>query len=516
MTTEKPAIDPYRELFEKSSDAILIIEGDKFVDCNQATVDMLRYENRGEVLRTHPSELSPPTQPDGRDSYEKANEMIAIAFENGSHRFEWDHRRSDGDVFPVEVLLTAVKEEGREVLHVVWRDITDRRRLEENLRHSQKLEAVGKLAGGIAHDFNNLLVAVMGYSDLLTRRLANDPTGLAHVLKIQDAGQRAATLVKQLLAFARKQPHSIGVVDVGEAVSTVVGLISPIVGEETTVTCSAPRAPARIEADKGHVEQAVMNLVTNSHDAMPRGGTLDIITERRRIPEDCPDLTDLKPGAYVEIRVSDTGRGMPPDVMERSFEPFFTTKEMGRGTGLGLSTVFGIATQYGGTASIESEEGVGTTVRVLLPETHKAPRMEDGITISSEPPRGAESILVAEDDPAVYTFVTTILTEAGYRVRATRSGTEALQILLEENHIDLLLSDVIMPGMRGPDVVRELRKKDRCPQVLFISGYSDDTLEDIRHDKETVWFLAKPFSATELLEQVRRALNGSPEGRDGA
>lgn len=500
-------IDPYKELFEKSSDAILIIEGDQFVDCNQATVEMLRYENKGQVLRTHPSELSPPFQPDGRSSFEKANEMISIAFERGSHRFEWDHKRADGEVFPVEVLLTALKERGRRVLHVVWRDITERKRLEQNLLHSQKLEAVGKLAGGIAHDFNNLLVGVMGYSDLLAHYLHDNPKALEFVSRIKEAGDRAAALVKQLLAFARKQPHSITVVNVGDAVKTVLDLAAPIVGEEIRVTFEEPTTPMCVEADRGHLEQAVMNLIANSRDAMPRGGDIRVALRRCQIPDDDPTLVRLSPGPFVEISVADTGKGMSAQVANRSFEPFFTTKEMGRGTGLGLSTVFGIATQYGGTATIETEEGSGTKVRIILPETQKRPRKETPLPESDIFTGGSETILVAEDDPVVYTFVTSVLEDAGYRVFAAQNGKDALQLLERKTAIDLLLSDVIMPGMRGPEVVRRLTSQGRRLRVLFISGYSDDELHDLAYGIQGISLLAKPFSATELLIHVRKALD---------
>lgn len=507
MTRDPAKIDPYRELFEKSSDAILIIEGDKFVDCNEATVEMLRCKNKAEVLRTHPSELSPPFQPDGRNSYEKANEMISIAFEKGSNRFEWDHMRVDGDVFPVEVLLTAVKEEGRNVLHVVWRDITERKRLEENLRHSQKLEAIGKLAGGIAHDFNNLLVSVMGYTDLLTRRLKGDSKSIDYVSKIQEAGDRAAALVKQLLAFARKQPHSITVVDICESVETIMALIAPIVGEEINLTCESIDGPIHVEMDKGHLEQAVMNLVTNSRDAMPLGGDLMVRTKRCQLPDDHPDLTDLKHGEFVEFSVTDTGRGMSQDVMNHSFEPFFTTKEMGSGTGLGLSTVFGIAKQYGGTATLKSVEGKGTTVCVLLPESAKRPSIVGKHHVHAELPRGTETVLVAEDDPSVFALVTSTLKEAGYNVRATQNGADAYRMLMKDSKVDLFLSDVIMPGMRGPDVVRELRREGKDIPVLFISSYSDDTLDDLTTSNDGVSFLAKPFSTSKLLHRVRNAID---------
>jgi len=216
-TTQDPA-DRYRALFENSADAILIIEDDTFVDCNAAAVEMLRCRDKAAVRQTHPSELSPEIQPDGRRSFEKANEMMAIALERGSHRFEWEHLRADGEVFPVEVLLTAVPRDGGHALHTVWRDITDRKRLENELRHAHKMEAVGQLAGGIAHDFNNQLVGILGYAELLASQLQDRPDLLEHVLQIDRAGTRAASLVRQLLVFSHKEVSQPVVVDLSPGV----------------------------------------------------------------------------------------------------------------------------------------------------------------------------------------------------------------------------------------------------------------------------------------------------------
>ena len=270
--------DPYRELFERSADAILIIEGETFVDCNDATVEMLRYRSREQMLQTHPSELSPSHQPDGRKSFEKANEMIAIAFDRGSHRFEWNHVRADGELFPVEVLLTTVAEPGRRTLHVVWRDITDRKRLEEELRHAQKMEAIGKLTGGIAHDFNNLLVAVLGHSDLLEPLLEGLPEAQEHVAGIRYAGESAAGLVRQLLAFGRKQRLSSVPFDLNELVRATGTLLQRVIGEQIVLVTSLDDEPVPTKADRGQLEQVLLNLAANGRDAMLDGGELRIET----------------------------------------------------------------------------------------------------------------------------------------------------------------------------------------------------------------------------------------------
>ena len=333
-------VDPYRELFERSADAILIIEGETFVDCNDAAVEMLRYSSKEEVLQTHPSELSPPFQPDGRPSFEKANEIIAFAFEKGSQRFEWDHLRADGEVFPVEVLLTAVGEADRRTLHVVWRDITERKLLEAKLRQSQKMEAIGKLTGGIAHDFNNLLVVLLGHSDLLAQKLAGRPDELEHVEVIRSAGERAADLVRQLLAFGRKQQLLPTVVDLNELVDSTRKLLDRLIGEDVTLVTRGGERPVPVVADRSQLEQVLLNLAANARDAMPGGGELRLETSVVRVTDrDAARGAAVSAGEYGRILVADSGVGMEPYVAAKAFDPFFTTKEAGRGSGLGLSLI---------------------------------------------------------------------------------------------------------------------------------------------------------------------------------
>ncbi len=503
--------NPYRELFERSTDAILIIEGDRFVECNDATVRMLRYGTREELLRTHPSELSPPTQPDGRPSYEKANEMIAIAFERGSHRFEWMHQRADGEVFPVEVLLTAVEEPGRRVLHVVWRDITDRKRLEEELRHAQKMEAVGKLAGGIAHDFNNLLVVILGHAELLSDYARADAHIAEHAHAIQEAGDRAAALVKQLLTFGRKQQRLPEVLDLNELVDQLRTMLVRLIGEDLVLETKLAGAPLPVEADAGQLEQVIMNLVSNARDASPEGGVLRIATE-------AVDITamggaagePIPPGRYGRLTVTDSGRGMPPEVLEHAFDPFFTTKDPGRGTGLGLSTSHSIVEQSHGRITIQSAPGLGTTVRVDLPLTTKAareppPRPQPGA--GSRAAGEGERVLIVEDDPSVRGMILHTLGACGYELLAAADGLEGVDLYLQHaSTIDLVISDVIMPRAGGPRMVDLLAERGHHPRVLFLSGYTDDALSELHGIGADVDLLVKPFGPAQLVARVRRAL----------
>jgi len=506
MATEH---DPYRELFERSADAILIIEGETFIDCNQAAVEMLRYERKEDVLSTHPSELSPPTQPDGRDSFSKANEMIAMAFDRGSHRFEWDHKRADGEVFPVEVLLTAVQETDRRVLHVVWRDVTERKHLEAQLRHAQKMEAIGKLVGGIAHDFNNLLVAINANGGLLSRRLVERPEDQHFVRQILLAGDRAAGLVRQLLAFGRKQELELAVYELHELVANVRALLERIIGENIELQFDAGAERLNIEVDAGQLEQVLMNLASNARDAMPEGGVLRVSTRRVDVSEaPVGSVEPLSSGAYAEISFSDTGTGMDEDTVAQAFEPFFTTKDVGEGTGLGLATSYGIIKQSGGSAAIYSAPGHGTTIKVYLPLTE---RLASAATEEAEEVldvRGTERILVAEDDAGVADVVVSVLRENGYDVLETRDGEQALAAYKEHHSsIDLVVSDVVMPKLGGPEWVTRARNAGLSPRVLFMSGYTDDALVDLRASDHSVDLLEKPFSASELSRRVRQALD---------
>jgi PAS domain S-box-containing protein len=505
---DRQPADRYRALFEQSADAILIIDGETFVDCNQATVDMLRYNNKQELLETHPSELSPPTQPDGRDSYEKANEMIAIAFEQGSHRFEWDHKRAGGEVFPVEVLLTPVPDPGGTKLHVVWRDITERKQLESQLRQAQKMEAIGKLAGGIAHDFNNLLVAINGNAELLQDELDGNSDLLDMTRQIRWAGERAAELTRQLLAFSRKQVLRPTVLDLNEILSDVHKLLGRLIGEDVRLITQPAQSPVLLKADTGQIEQVLINLATNSRDAMPGGGTLTIGVEAHRLePERANGLLSLESGDYVRLTVEDTGEGMDESTKNRAFEPFFTTKGPGQGTGLGLSTVYGIVKQSGGEVILHSEPGQGTRVEVWFPLTDEAPARKPDLTAHTGE-GGSETVLVVEDESTVSTLVYRLLSRQGYRVMMSRNGLEALDLYeARAGEIDLILSDVVMPQMGGAELVRRLRENGHDPLVIFASGYSDSAYGSPDQLGEHAGFLQKPYSPRELLHTVRAVLD---------
>ena len=518
------ASDTYRALFEKSADAILIIEDGKFVDCNQATVEMLRYSDKEQLLRTHPSALSPATQPDGRDSYEKAEELIKLAFEKGNLRFEWDHVRADGEVFPAEVLLTVIPHGERQLLHVVWRDITERKKLESDLRQAQKMEAIGKLAGGIAHDFNNLLVAILGNAELLEAGTVDSPELQGMAKEIDSAARRAADLTRQLLAFSRKQVLQPKVIDLNQAILGLGELLDRVIGETTELEFRLSAEPLHLEADPGQIDQILLNLVTNARDAMPQGGRIGLETTRVEIAESCEDPA-LSPGAYALLLVSDSGMGMSQEIVERAFEPFFTTKGLHEGTGLGLSTVFGIVKQNHGSIEVQSQLAQGTKVLVHLPLTQKTPAIEDADAASSATKPGdhalrsrsgeSRRILVVEDEPAVSTLMRLVLEKQGYQVTHCANGKEALDVFrADPAAFDLILSDVVMPEITGPELMQRIESEGHHPRVLFASGYMPRTLAQLQLWREGVDLLQKPFTAGELLHRVATALERQPSAGD--
>jgi PAS domain S-box-containing protein len=509
-----PTRDLYRDLFERSADAHLVIENGRVIDCNAAAVAMLRYADKRQVLGLHPARLSPQRQPDGQPSHAKAEEMMAIALEQGSHRFEWDHKRADGEVFPVEVALTALPGEMGPRLHTVWRDITERRRLEADLRQAQKMEAVGKLAGGVAHDFNNLLVAILGHSELLEMALSTDSELLANASEIRRAGERAADLVGQLLAFSRKQVLRPRVVDVGPLVDDLARMLQRVIGERIDLITYTPDAPLCVTVDPNRLEQVVLNLATNARDAMPEGGTLTLAVRGRALAASDEGRRRLPPGRYAELSVTDTGDGIAPELLDRVFDPFFTTKEQGAGTGLGLATVYGIVKQSGGDIEVESTPGAGTVFRIHLPLVACEKTAAAAAPTQNDAQVGSETVLLVEDDASAASLMARVLTSAGYRVLAAEDGVAALELVARHGleRVDMLLTDVVMPRLGGLELASRLREQRPDLPVLFASGYSEATVMGDRPVNGDFDLLQKPFSPRELRTRVRGALDRDANG----
>ena len=390
----------------------------------------------------------------------------------------------------------------------ITRDVTERLQLEEQLRNAQQLEAVGRLAGGIAHDFNNILSIIMGHGELLLATANLDADGRNGVDQIRRAADRAASLTQQLLAFSRKQVLQPRVLDLNETVSSVQKMLTRVIGEDIELIANLSASPMTVRADPGQLEQVLMNLAVNARDAMPQGGKITMETSQVTIePEEARD-PDLPPGRYVVLRVTDTGLGMDQVTLSHVFEPFFTTKPMGKGTGLGLATVYGIVKQSGGSIQVESEADRGTGFRIYLPAVDGETGMRMERAGSQNVERGAETILVAEDEPDLRELTKIFLEGYGYRVLQAASAEEALKI--SENfgeQIHLLLTDVIMPGMSGRQLAEKILKKRPDTKIVYMTGYTDDMVVQHKVLEPGVQLLQKPFTKIDLAQKVRATLD---------
>jgi PAS domain S-box-containing protein len=442
----------------------------------------------------------------------RPQEALSTAARTGRSEEEGWRVRRDGSKFWASGVLSPIHDSAGALLGFakITRDLTERRKLEEQLQQAQKLEATGSLAAGVAHDFNNVLSVVLSYSELLASGLkAGDPM-LEDLQQIRAAGLRAAALTRQLLAFSRQQALQPQIVDLTAVVGTMEKMLRRLIGEDVTLTTICSPALGKVLVDPGQMEQVIMNLVVNARDAMPSGGTLTIETSEVVFDDqDASEHVGAKAGPHILLSVNDTGSGMDKETQARLFEPFFTTKEPGKGTGLGLSTVFGIVRQSGGTIQVFSEPQKGTSFKIYLPTTDGAAAV---VQVSPPPSvrvlQGSETILLVEDDEAVRVLARTILRKYGYNVLDAQGGGDAL--LLCEQYtapIHLLLTDVVMPRMSGRRLAERLLLVRPHMKVLYMSGYTDDAV--VRHGifYSTVAFIQKPITPEPLGRKVREALD---------
>jgi PAS domain S-box-containing protein len=440
-------------------------------------------------------------------------EQIEREGEVGGFEAAW--KRRDGSVIFVRESARAFRADDGRVLYYdcIVEDVTERRRLGEQLRQSQKMEAIGCLAGGVAHDFNNLLTVVTGYSDLLLKRPPATCAGMrAPLEEIKKAAERAASLTRQLLTFSRKQMLQPQILDLNSLLTNVDEMLRRMIGEDIELVTHLPSGLGRVKADPGQIDQVIMNLAVNARDAMPQGGRLTLEAANIELDSSYGSSHEsVLPGHYVMIAMSDTGIGMDAETQAHIFEPFFTTKEVGKGTGLGLATVYGIVKQSGGSVQVYSEPGKGTTFKVYLPRIDQAAEVIAPTNVPvDELSRGSETILLAEDEEAVRSLVRGVLESTGYRVLETKGGNEALEIgERHRKHIHLLLTDVVMPQMSGAELVKHLAPLHPETKVLYMSGYTDHAV--VRHgllDSSTA-FLQKPFTPDALALKVREVLDGA-------
>jgi len=422
------------------------------------------------------------------------------------------NRRKDDQTYWVHATISPIRNSAGTTSHYMafMESMTERKRLEEQLRQAQKMEAIGQLAGGVAHDFNNILTVIMGFGQMMQFSLQPDDPKRTHMDQILDAADRAAHLTKSLLAFSRKQVMLLAQLDLNELARKHTTFLVRIIGEDITLKTSFCQDPLPVLADGGQIEQVLMNLATNARDAMPGGGELSISSETVQLGKEFYQQYGYgTPGRYALITVTDTGAGMDPEIRDKIFEPFFTTKEPGRGTGLGLSIVYGIVKQHGGYITIHSQRGLGTTFSIYLPlATGRGEVVEKTPTLA--PQGGKETILVVEDDPAVRRLVESVLKRYGYSVILAEDGVEAVAAFESKwQEIDLALLDVIMPKMNGKEVCEKLRQRVPRLKVLFLSGYTADLIQDKGIRVEGIDIIAKPAKPLELARKIREMLDAA-------
>jgi len=422
------------------------------------------------------------------------------------------NKRKDGVLYTEEQTITPVYGSSGQVTHfiAVKQDVTDRCRMEEQLRQTNKLEAIGRLAGGVAHDFNNILTAIMGYNEIMLRQLPQYDPLRREAVEIEKSAYRAAQLTRQLLAFSSKQVLQPTTLNINQIVTEMGHMLHRILGDDILLRTALTDPIGSIRADPSQIEQVILNLAINASDAMSHGGTLTIATSHASLGEDYTSSHfDAKPGDYVLLSVTDTGVGMTPEVQAHLFEPFFTTKEDGHATGLGLATAFGIVKQSGGHIIVYSEPLRGTCIKVYLPRLPGEPVPSKLKPISTSLPRGTETILVVEDEPPLRSLATTVLREQGYTVMAASNGIEALSLLSERPALKphMILTDVVMPQMGGRDLVAKLRQATPALKVLYTSGYTRDVLIQEGVEEENTAFLQKPYTPTTLARRIRELLD---------
>jgi len=503
-------------ILDAALDAIITIDAaGRITEFNPAAEQMLGY-GRTEALGRELAELIIPPAFRARHKEGLARYLATGEARVLGRRIELTAIRRDGSEFPVELAIARVPGGGPVLFTGFMRDLSERRkaedallRSEEQLRASQKMEAVGRLAGGVAHDFNNLLTVIQGHSELLLTRLHDDDPIRKEIEEIRKAGDRAAGLTRQLLAFSRRQVLQARVLDLNEVVVDMEKMLRRLIGEDIDLITRPGPGIAHVKADPGQLEQVIMNLAVNARDAMPEGGRLIIETADATLDEEfCRTHPPTHPGRYVMLALIDTGIGMSPEILSHVFEPFFTTKERGKGTGLGLATVYGIVKQSEGYVWVESAPGGGSSFRIYLPPVDEPTQTTEPRVGGATTDAGSETILLVEDEPVVRELARRILEMNGYTVLEAGDVVEARRLCdTHAGPIHILLTDVVMPVMSGrglADALSGLRPEMR---VLYMSGYTDDAI--VRHGVllEGVSFLQKPFTPQGLAAKIREVLD---------
>ncbi len=498
-------------ILELATDAIIVIGSDQRIRIfNRGAEEIFLYKSK-ETLGKHIEMLLP-----AKSRAAHKDHVEAFADSPDASRLMHQRKpvvgvRKDGSEFPAEASIMKYEVMGEQIFTVLAHDLTERQLAEEKLRRSQRMETVGHLTGGVAHDFNNLLTVLVGNLELLEDHVAEDADAEKLRANAMKAAERGADLTQHLLAFSRRQVLNPKTVDINALLAGSVEIMRRTLGEDIDILVDEGAELWKAVVDAGQLENALLNLTLNARDAMPQGGLLTIETRNIHLDmEYSRAREEVSPGPYVMIAVSDDGRGMPPEVVDRAFEPFFTTKEVGKGSGLGLSMIFGFAKQSGGHLAIYSEVGEGTTVKLFLPKAADGEKAAVARRRESSLPRGGESILLVEDNEDVRFIVVASLRSLGYKVHDAGYGQEALAVLDDGDRFDLLITDIVLPGdMHGRDVAREISRRVPGIKVLYMSGYAENSIIHQGRLDPGVRLLMKPYRLETLAHAVREALDNA-------
>ncbi len=488
----------YKAIFDYATDGIIVLDRNgKIINVNQRVCDMHGFEK--DALIGVGMELL-----DAKDDREHFQQRLARVLEGESLIYETEHYKRDGGKVLLEVTSNAIDIEGEQFVQSFYRDITEKKRFQEQLMHSTKMESIGVLAGGIAHNFNNILTAILGYAELLLEFSNLDDVSRQRVRSIESSARKAGMMVSKLLSFARRESHEVLPLNLHDVINDSLKIFEGVLNKKIGLKVNFSEHSPIIEGDPNQIEQIMMNLMINAKDAMPDGGHVTITTRLTDIGEERTKFPSyIQPGRYVVLSFSDTGSGISPDIISKIFDPFFTTKEKGKGTGLGLATVYGIVKDHKGYISVSSQLTKGTTFEIYFPLSQRTvqPLLKPEMTVIE----GDESILIVDDDNDVLNVLSDLLENHGYHVMPVDNALTAIDVFKANlTKIKLVVTDIVMPLVEGNDLIRILKNINPEIRILAISGYSDTTVRDGR---EVDAFVRKPFDQTELLATVRRILD---------
>ncbi|MEA2013456.1 MAG: response regulator, partial [Verrucomicrobiota bacterium] len=504
----KRSENKYKSLFEGATDALMLLEKSKgFIDGNRGTIQLFQAPSIEKFKEVNPVILSPKYQPDGISSEKKAAQMIEKAFKNGEHCFEWLHKRFNGEEFPASVQLTRLNWTHRNILLAAVRDMTERNKLEEHLRHNQKMELIGQLAGGFAHDFNNMLNSIGGVGELLQNKYQTDKSTLELVSILTKATEKAASLTGKMLAFSRKAKIITKPLDIHSTIKDAILFLERSINKKIEINKRFTAKKSIVNGDLGQLENAILNICLNASDAMPDGGKISIVTENFEVNNKFSLENELENGTYIKINITDTGTGMDKNTLKHIFEPFFTTKNIGEGTGLGLSAVYGTIKEHKGLLLCESKINHGTIFSIFLPIDENAVVKKTKRNVSVDEKMSKKRILLIDDESIFRKMMEQLLKTINCDVTSAEDGVKGIEIYKEKQaEIDLSIIDQRMPKLTGVETYKKLKEINPEIKVVFISGFTEcKEISIVVNEPNVLGFLQKPFKSEELKEILNKA-----------